>query len=316
MFKNVFYTVALVIMAANFPNVSRMNLRELHAATSSTADAIEWCRLHGLLARRKDCAACGSPMVESADQKRNDRVRWRCRDRNCRREVSIRDGSFLGDGSKLEIEKIVDVLYYYSYEMASVKNLMRECGIASEAAVNWRNFVRDIYGEYFLQHPLVIGGPGHVVKIDESAFVRRKHNVGRVVRTQWVFGGIDNETKEGFLVEVDRRDADTLLPILQQYVLPGTTVVSDLWQAYNTINALGYNHLTVNHRMNFVDPVTHATTNHVESMWCRAKQRNKRECGTTRELLTSYLTEFMWRQKFGDDPFQKLLEHIREVYPL
>ena len=70
--------------------------------------------------------------------------------------------------------------------------------------------------KYFLQHILVIGGPGLVVETDKSAFVWRKHNKRRVVRTQWVFGGIDKETKEGFLVEVDQRDADTLLPILQQ----------------------------------------------------------------------------------------------------
>ena len=52
--------------------------------------------------------------------------------------------------------------------------------------------------------------------------------------------------------------------------------MSDLWRAYGTVNNLGYRHLTVNHRLNFVDPVTHATTNHVESMWCKAKQRNKK----------------------------------------
>ena len=40
------------------------------------------------------------------------------------------------------------------------------------------------YGEYFIRHPLRIGGPGHIVEIDESAFVQRKHNVGHPVRTQ------------------------------------------------------------------------------------------------------------------------------------
>ena len=85
--------------------------------------------------------------------------------------------------------------------------------------------------------------------------MRRKHNVGHPVRTQWVFGGLDTETQDGFLVALDRRDADTLLPILQEYVLPQTTVVSDLWGAYRTINNLGNQHLTVNHRLHFVDPV-------------------------------------------------------------
>ena len=175
---------------------------------------IAWCRQHGLLAVRKDCEACGREMAEINDTRRNDGVRWRCTDSNCRCEASIRDGSFFGNGSKLEIVKIVDLMYAYLYETASFKNLARECRIASEAIFNWRNFVRDVYSEYFVRHPLRIGGPGHIVEIDESAFVRCKHNVGCVVRTQWVFGGLDTETKEGFLVAVDRRDADTLLPVL------------------------------------------------------------------------------------------------------
>ena len=94
--------------------------------------------------------------------------------------------------------------------------------MASEAIVNWRNYVRDIFAEYFIRHPLRIGGPGHTVEIDESLFARRKANVGRLVTPQWVFGGIDVETKHGFLVPVPQRDAATLLPILQNYVLPGT----------------------------------------------------------------------------------------------
>ena len=55
-----------------------------------------------------------------------------------------------------------------------------------------------------------------------------------MVMEEWIFGGIDTTTKQGFLVPVDQRNADTLLPIIQQYILPGTTIVSD-------------NHLTVNH---------------------------------------------------------------------
>ena len=60
--------------------------------------------------------------------------------------------------------------------------------------------------------------------------------------TQWVFGGLDNERHEGLLVLVGRRDANTLLPVLQEYVLPGTTVVPDLLRAFVTINQLGYQH--------------------------------------------------------------------------
>ena len=143
-----------------------------------------------------------------------------------------------------------------------------------------------------------IGGPGHTVEIDESAFVRRKHNVGR----------------EGFLVAVDQRDAGTLLPVLQDYVSPGYNSCVRFVGSLPDNQQFGLPALDVNHSIHFVDPVMHVTTNHVESIWCKAKQCNKRKCGTHRTLLTSYLIEFMWRQKFGDDPFQNLLEHIREIY--
>lgn len=89
--------------------------------------------------------------------------------------------------ANLKIQTVVELLYLYSYEMATYKNIRRECRMADAAICNWRNDVRDIYSNYTLDHPLQIGGPGRVVEID-----------GR--KTQWVFGGVDVESKEGFLV--------------------------------------------------------------------------------------------------------------------
>ena len=44
----------------------------------------------------------------------------------------------------------------------------------------------------------------------------------------------------------------------------------------------GHKHLTMNHKLNFLDPMTQTTTEYVESSWCRAKIINKKECGTHR----------------------------------
>ena len=77
----------------------------------------------------------------------------------------------------------------------------------------------------------------HVVEIDESAWAKRKYHWSRNVGTQSVFGGIDGDTGECFVVLVDRRDAATLLPIIHQYILPGTTIYSGQWWAYNAINS-------------------------------------------------------------------------------
>jgi transposase-like protein len=172
---------------------------------------------------------------------------------------------------------VLDVIRYWAFEEFSFRKASRKLAMAEHTFVDWRNFLCDICAEHFLRNPVRIGGVGVEVQIDESVFVRRKHNVGRrPVPQQWVFGGIDTTTNEGFLVAVPQRNAATLLPIIQQFIRPGTTVVSDLWAAYNTIGNIGYRHLTVNHQVNFVNPVTGAHTNTVENMWMRAKQEGVR----------------------------------------
>ena len=105
------------------------------------------------------------------------------------------------------------------------------------------------------------------VEVDESLFTRRKNHQRRVLPQQWVFGGWCRETKESFMYTVPDRSAPTLLPIIQNAIRPGTTIMSDLWRAYGGIGAIqgmGFDHLTVNHSVNFVDPITGAQTRRAE----------------------------------------------------
>ena len=81
-----------------------------------------------------------------------------------------------------------------------------------------------------------------------------------------MFGGIERVTGNSFLVEVEKRDAATLVPLIQQCIWPGSVIFSDEWQAYSSLQSLGYTHHTVNHSQNFVDPNTGAHTQTVERM--------------------------------------------------
>ncbi|CAF4075467.1 unnamed protein product [Rotaria sp. Silwood1] len=107
--------------------------------------------------------------------------------------------------------------------------------------IDWKNFCRDICAIHFvnnlqkvggksaiifiIKYILVTLGPGHIVEIDESAFGKRKYNRGRLVKTQWEFDGVDIITRQCFLVEIEKKDAATSLPINQNYISPGTTII-------------------------------------------------------------------------------------------
>jgi len=109
---------------------------------------------------------------------------------------------------------------------------------------DWCNFFREVCLEHYTRHPIKIGGPGTVVEIDESIKFKRKYNRGRIgADEQWVFGGVERESGRIFMIEVPNRRADTLLPIIQEYILPGTTIISDGWAAYNAISELPENYV-------------------------------------------------------------------------
>ena len=94
---------------------------------------------------------------------------------------------------------------------------------------DWFNFCREVCSADLLANPLQIGGPGAIVAIDESVVARSKpgNAQARPVPPQWVFGGVQLGTTRFFMELVDRRDAATLVPIVQRYIVPSTRVWSD-----------------------------------------------------------------------------------------
>lgn len=145
----------------------------------------------------------------------------------------------------------------------------------------------------------------------KSLFVRRKSNAGRVLPQQWIFGGVCRESGECFLVQAPNREASTLMKCIQENVEDRSNIYTDCWCAYKSedLEKAGYSHATVDHKYNFIDPTTGTHTQNIERMWGLAKWRNKRQRGTARHHLQSYLTEFMWRKTLGlHSPFDAILK--------
>jgi len=74
---------------------------------------------------------------------------------------------------------------------------------------------------------------------------------------------------------VERKDKNKLILIIQREVLPGTTIVSDEWKSYSSLNDIGYNHLIVNHSKNVVNPVNGANTQTIKCLWSILKFKMK-----------------------------------------
>ena len=110
----------------------------------------------------------------------------------------------------------------------------------------------------------------------------------------------------------------TLLRIIQRYVAPGTTVITDKWKGYTNLGNHGYVHLDVNHSQNFVDPLTGSFTNSIKGTWTHVKNRVLRRGGQrTPDSLDADLTNFIWlRQKNLTSGRDKQRLHFAREPPL
>jgi transposase-like protein len=120
-----------------------------------------------------------------------------------------------------------------------------------------------------------IGGIGITVQLDESKFGKRKYNKGRRTEGHWVLGMIADGSEDLRLVLCpnNKRTATELLPIIEKYIEPGTTIRTDFWRAYDGLDAMGYQHEKVNHsdKLNpFISP-DGVHTNRIEASWRPAK---------------------------------------------
>lgn len=290
------------------------NLITLASTISSKETAVSFLQEKGILHARRQCAS-GHEMSLSVGSER-----WRCNKRTCRTEIGIRKGTWL-EGSRVDFQKVVLFIYCWSKELTSVKFCHEELNLNHNTTVDWNNYLREVCAWRLIQNSTVIGGDGLHVEIDESMFSRRKNAIGRVLPQQWVFGGICRETREVFMCMVPDRSRQTLESVIRNSIASGSIIVSDCWAAYNyidQINGMNYSHQVVNHSESFVDPTTRAHTQTIESMWHLAKMRNKRQCGTHRTLLDSYLNEFMWRKRLqtNGNAFDCILSDIVSFYPL
>jgi len=82
---------------------------------------------------------------------------------------------------------------------------------------------------------------------------------------------IERKSGKTFLVPVPDRTVDSLMAVIDAWIEPGTTVISDSWGAYRDLDTEGYTHRTVNHTIELVDERTGVHTSIIESTWRHVK---------------------------------------------
>jgi transposase-like protein len=248
--------------------------------------------------------------------------RYRC---SCGKTLSVLANTWL-EGLNLQIWQVLTLTYHFCC-LDPLTKAVEQCEVARNTTCNWYNYIRGVQATTISNlSEQQIGGPSHVVEIDEFHCFTPKHHKGRTPAKDaiWGFGGIDVNTRDVFVVPVQKRSKDVLLPLIRKHVRPGTTIYTDMWRSYLNLELdlsdMNIVHRAVNHKLEFVnleDPQVHTQT--VERLWLSFRTLVPKT--TIAEMMDSYFAEFLyfvkyeWSSRHPGDRFRLICQHIGEVFP-
>lgn len=161
--------------------------------------------------------------------------------------------------------------------------MMVELRCSPKSIIGWTRWIREVCTKWLEENSTRLGGPGVVIEIDESHVGRCEKGVWGVNKGKWVFGAFERCSKNLFIVYIPDRKSTTLIEIIKKWIVPGSIIISDSWPSYHSLNKIGYEHLKVNHRVEFVDykdPRFLVHTQHIERRWQEMKRRIPTSCLT------------------------------------
>ena len=264
-----------------------------------------WLRKNGLLASEITCH-CGKKAKLNKSVRLKDGYTFRCRSDH---EFTMRKKSFF-ERSSYNIRDLVIFIKYY-IEGHSLNQCALSTGMDyKHTAVNWASYIRELFCQYVFDAYHMINFEGEV-EIDESLFGRKiKYHKGQPRGNRiWIFGIVQRENNQIVLYPVSNRNAETLVPLIQRHVYPGTRIYSDSWAAYMNLNELGYEQFTVVHKTSFKQRYQNADTgefvdchtNRIEGAWKICKDHFRRINGSNTKLFEQHLADIIWRNHVHRD---------------
>lgn len=235
--------------------------------------------------------------------------------RKCEWQASARVGTFFSN-SHVPTEKLFKLITFVLFHNPPRQEfLVKNLSISSRTVVDWYSFMREVFEFDVRRNSVRLGGPGKIVEIDEAKFGKRKYNRGRIVEGQWVLGAVERGSVKACLVPVPDRTSRTLIRFIRRWCVPGSTIITDCWRAYNCLSGYGFQHYTVNHSRNFVDPDTGAHTNNIERRWRDVRSTVPRY-GVRSHHFTGYLAEHMFKRKYPqEERMHAFLKAAAQLYP-
>jgi transposase len=149
------------------------------------------------------------------------------------------------------------------------------------------------------------------VEADESYFGGvRKGKRGRGAAGKVAVFGLLKRGGKVYTAIIPNAKTETLLPIIQEKIMPDSIVYTDYFCSYNALDVSDFHHRRINHSTLFAKGKNHI--NGIENFWNQAKRHLRKFNGIKQENFYWFLKECEWR--FNGGNHQQLLTQLKYWY--
>jgi len=146
-------------------------------------------------------------------------------------------------------------------------------------------------------------------EVDESYFGgSRKGQRGRGATGKVPVFGILKRGGKVYTQVIPDASGQTLIPIIEDRIMPDSIVYSDCWRGYNVLDVSEFKHYRINHSVLFADKKNHI--NGIENFWNQAKRHMRKFNGIPAKHFPLFLKECEWR--FNNPSPQTQLKQIKQ----
>jgi transposase len=275
---------------------SEYSLTEFMAEFPDDETCLEWLwrNRYSKDGLHANCPKCECVQAFERYQTTQQRQSWTCT--ACGHHVHPTAGTIFHKSSTS-----LHLWFYAMYLMTSTrcgissKQLERELGVTYKTAYRMTQLIRT---RLMTQDAEPFKG-GTPIEMDET-YVGGRRRDGRRGRPggeshkQPVFGMVQRKGRVAAMT-VDNVKRATVMPIVQERILPRSTVYTDYYHVYKTLPEMGYSHARINHSERiYVSGDVH--TNTIEGFWSLVKRGLDGVFhGVSKKHLQGYLNEYAWR---------------------
>ena len=148
------------------------------------------------------------------------------------------------------------------------------------------------------------------IEVDESYFGgKRKGKRGRGAAGKVPVFGLLKRGGKVYTKIIPNAKAATLMPIMQERIMPDSVVYTDCLSSYNVLDISCFKHYRINHSELFADRKNHI--NGIENFWNQAKRHLRKFNGVPTDHFHLYLKECEWR--FNNPKPDKQLRLLKQL---